>query len=382
MSRAPAACLLALVVLGSGCMSAPAEDGEAADVSVTSANEARVLSQDSIERAARAVTLRVRNTMCDGLATGSAVSFGGGTIVTNHHVIDEASTIEVQTWDGKTADASVSVAGLDHDIAVLRTNADVPVAPLRTERAEPGESVVLVGFPQGQRLQFWHGVVRDYVDGERFGEGGDVMRMDMRIEPGNSGGPVFDADGHLIGVAFAEELSNNLALAIPTEEVQEAIASPAAAPAPASCRAAPRAIDEPTPVVTMPQTSPAPVEAIDPCPSGLPAINVTGVGVTEGTILGTDITTYSIVARGNVVNDSTAAILVGSLTINFEGIEYPGFAELPTEMLMQPGLAPGASVPWESRPVEAMNRPTGPATATPRIWSWADPAYLTCMPHD
>lgn len=380
MSRAPAGRLLALVVFGSGCMSAPAENGEVADVSVTPATEARVLSQDSIERAARAVTLRVRNTTCDGLATGSAVSFGGGTIVTNHHVIDEASTIEVQTWDGKTADASVGVAGLDHDIAVLRTNADVPVAPLRTERAEPGESVVLVGFPQGQRLQFWHGVVRDYVDGERFGEGGDVLRMDMRIEPGNSGGPVFDADGHLVGVAFAEELRNNLALAIPTEEVQTAIASPAAAPALATC-SAPRAIDEPTPVVTRPQTSAAPVEAIDPCPSGLPAINVTGVEVSEGTIPGTDITTYSIVARGDVVNDSTAAILVGSLIISFEGVEYPGFAELPIEMATQPGLAPGASVPWEARPVEAMNRPTGPATATPSIWSWADPAYGPCMPH-
>lgn len=151
-----------------------------------------------------------------------------GTIATNHHVIDGAHEVRVELFDG-TELMRVELLASDEevDLALLRVDPKQLATPAvvveigDSEAVEVGEPVSVIGNPLGLDHTLTNGIVssRRIYEGERF------IQMSAPISPGNSGGPVFDRHGRVIGVSVAQMIGGqNLNLAVPVSQLRALIA--------------------------------------------------------------------------------------------------------------------------------------------------------------
>jgi len=143
-----------------------------------------------------------------------------GTVITNYHVIEDSYEAAVTTADG-TEYAVTGVVAWDAelDIAVLATEC-AGSTPLekRTDSVRPGEDVYAFGSPLGFTATFSDGIVSN---ARRRYEGMDYIQHTAPISHGNSGGPLLDGQGRVVGIVCAYfEGGQNLNLAIPIGEVE------------------------------------------------------------------------------------------------------------------------------------------------------------------
>jgi len=157
-----------------------------------------------------------------------------GYIVTNFHVIQNASRITVTLQDGTTWDARVVGAEPDKDLAVLKIDAPgEQLQPLQlgdSSLLEVGRKVVAIGNPFGLDTTMTVGVVSalgreiNSVTRRRIR---DVIQTDAAINPGNSGGPLLNSLGQLIGVNTAiyspSGASSGIGFAIPVNTVRQIV---------------------------------------------------------------------------------------------------------------------------------------------------------------
>ena len=140
-----------------------------------------------------------------------------GTIVTNEHVARFGS-LSVTLWDGRSFPAEIIARDARRDLAILRLAAsDLPAAPLGdSNRLRPGELVIAIGNPLGFMGALTAGVV--HAVGPLPGLGPRKwIQAGVRLAPGNSGGPLADASGNVIGVNTM--VAGRLGLAVPSNEV-------------------------------------------------------------------------------------------------------------------------------------------------------------------
>jgi S1-C subfamily serine protease len=177
-----------------------------------------------LEEQGRAVVLIAnlsRANVLQGFGSGFLVR-PNGVVVTNYHVIEAASTVVVKLIDGREF-AVVGAIALEpkSDLAVLKIDADnLPVVRLGDSAAiKVGERIVSVGNPLGLENTVTDGLLSairastDIVPG--FGVK-EIFQISAPISPGNSGGPLFNLRGEVIGVAFGMLLGGqNLNFAIP-----------------------------------------------------------------------------------------------------------------------------------------------------------------------
>ena len=128
-----------------------------------------------------------------------------GYIVTNHHVIEGASAISVLLFSEHSYDAELIGADRNTDIALLKIEADEPLQPVAfgdSDVVRVGESVIAIGNPRGLGFSVSSGIVsaRNRVLRNAFE---DFIQTDAAINMGNSGGPLFNMDGEVIGVNTA-----------------------------------------------------------------------------------------------------------------------------------------------------------------------------------
>ncbi|MFM7433811.1 MAG: trypsin-like peptidase domain-containing protein [Gammaproteobacteria bacterium] len=129
-----------------------------------------------------------------------------GQIVTNHHVIDNATTIRVQLADGRSAQAEIIGRDPDTDLALLKI--DLPNLPAirlgRSDLLNVGDVVLAIGNPIGLAQTVTQGIVsatgRDQLGIATFE---NFIQTDAPINPGNSGGALINTRGELIGVNTA-----------------------------------------------------------------------------------------------------------------------------------------------------------------------------------
>ncbi|MCB1970110.1 MAG: Do family serine endopeptidase [Geminicoccaceae bacterium] len=126
-----------------------------------------------------------------------------GHVVTNAHVVRQASKIEVVTHDGTVYPATLKGVDEKTDLAVLQIDAGKPtpyVAFADSDKVKVGERVVAVGNPFGLGGTVTSGIVS--ATGRELGAGpyDDFMQIDASINRGNSGGPTFNLDGQVVGV--------------------------------------------------------------------------------------------------------------------------------------------------------------------------------------
>ena len=190
------------------------------------------LSQDSFRRRAAAISVRVRNLSCDGVATGSGFAISAHTLVTNRHVVAAAEALEVETADGRTLRVTAARVGVLGDVAFVTVDDRLPVLADIKGSADEGNEIAAVGYPLGGPFTVARGVVVDSVDGTKFDIGGDVLRITAEVEPGNAGGPLLDRRGRVAGVVFAIEVATGFGLAIPMETVNSLVEKAGLEPVP------------------------------------------------------------------------------------------------------------------------------------------------------
>jgi S1-C subfamily serine protease len=171
---------------------------------------------DRIENAA--VTIRTTG----GHGSGFVVD-GSGYVITNEHVITGSSDVLVITNKGKFP-AKVLRSNPAKDVALLKIVDPVAIAGLEIARAPAkiGESIYVVGTPLDERLAF--SVSKGIISGRRKMRGQDLYQTDAAVNPGNSGGPVFNESGHVIavtvaGIFTADGASANINYLVPIGEV-------------------------------------------------------------------------------------------------------------------------------------------------------------------
>ena len=156
-----------------------------------------------------------------------------GFVVTNHHVIDGATSVKVTLYDGESYDATVIGSDSDYDIAVLKIDATglTPVTLGDSSLLNVGDHVLAVGNPLGElTFSASEGIASSVnrtinVSGIPF----NMIQVTCAVNPGNSGGPLFNAYGEVVGIVSAKysgtasssssETVEGLGFAIPINDV-------------------------------------------------------------------------------------------------------------------------------------------------------------------
>jgi len=141
-----------------------------------------------------------------------------GYILTNQHVIEQAGEIEVQLMDDRKFPAKVVGKDARTDLALLKVDASgLPVLPLGdSDKLEVGELVLAIGNPFGLEHSVSLGIVSR--KGRALGSAGtftDYIQTDASVNPGNSGGPLLNMRGEVIGINTAVIPNRQVAFAIP-----------------------------------------------------------------------------------------------------------------------------------------------------------------------
>jgi len=153
-------------------------------------------------------------------SAGSGVIWDSvGTVITNAHVLGAGEHL-VELWDGRSFRADVKAKDDVRDLAKLKLPATgLPAATFRMHAMRPGESVVAVGNPMGFTGALTTGIVHAAGPFPGLGRRPWVQAA-IRLAPGNSGGPLADAAGHVAGINTMI-VSGGIALAIPSAIVEE-----------------------------------------------------------------------------------------------------------------------------------------------------------------
>ena len=190
-----------------------------------------------VKHAAQEV-VKVASLGCGGIVTGSGIPLGNGYVATNAHVVSGTSSHSIQKPDGTSLRATVVYFDSERDVAVLYvpgfSDPGMTFGP-----ASRGTEGAVIGYPGGASEK----VVPAVVDGQVTAEGRDIYNQNLvarqifvlqaSVHPGNSGGPLIDLTGRVLGMVFATSASDpNQAYALTDDEIQPDIRDAEANPSP------------------------------------------------------------------------------------------------------------------------------------------------------
>jgi S1-C subfamily serine protease len=174
-----------------------------------------------------------------GVGTG-VVIVDKGIILTNLHVVQGAQRLEITFSDGMTTTAHVTSVKTEDDLAVLQAQKIpddmIAAAMASTADLRPGDHVVAVGFPFGIGPSVSAGVVSGLKREFKSPESGELMsnliQFDAAANPGNSGGPLVNADGEVVGIVTGilnpskQRVFIGIGFAVPIENAASAAGMP------------------------------------------------------------------------------------------------------------------------------------------------------------
>lgn len=197
-------------------------------ITPVAAPDTAIAADPDVLRAGRSV-VRVLSTACGLGIEGSGWAVAPGLIVTNAHVVAGAEDTTVTTQDGVELDATPVYYGSRNDLALLRVGANIPALPISAERPVGADAAVL-GYPENGPYALSParvGETRDTVSEDSYGRGPvdrEITALAGSVRSGNSGGPLVDPQGRVIGVVFATTTSGSPGgFAIPAELVKAAV---------------------------------------------------------------------------------------------------------------------------------------------------------------
>ena len=181
-----------------------------------------------------AVSTNIFGQQTESASSGSGFIYtADGYIVTNQHVVANASSINVTLYNGYTYPATLVGSDSDYDVAVLKIDAkDLPAVTLGSSTdVNVGDTVLAIGNPLGElTFSMSQGIVSCVnrainVEGTPF----NMIQVDASINPGNSGGPLMNLYGEVVGIvsakysSYANTTVEGLGFAIPINDVQSII---------------------------------------------------------------------------------------------------------------------------------------------------------------
>ena len=180
----------------------------------------------SVRKSIVVVTFTGRDGKRIGLGSGFVIS-PDGLIATNLHVIGEARPITVEFPESGKKYPVISIHASERslDLAIIKIDArDLPALKLGdSDSLKQGQAVVAVGNPYGLKQS----VVQGVVSGRRKIDGKPMIQLAIPIEPGNSGGPLLDADGNVQGILTLKSLiTQNLGFAVSINALKPLLAKP------------------------------------------------------------------------------------------------------------------------------------------------------------
>jgi regulator of sirC expression with transglutaminase-like and TPR domain len=170
------------------------------------------------------ITFTGRDGQRQGLGTGFVV--GDGLIATNLHVLGEGRHLAVQLAGGKRHDVTaVHASDRGLDLAVVRIDVKglTPLELGDADKIKVGQAVVALGNPQGLE----YSVVSGVVSGRRTIDNRNMIQLAIPVEEGNSGGPVLDRHGRVLGIVTMKSLvTANLGFAMPVNALKPLLTKP------------------------------------------------------------------------------------------------------------------------------------------------------------
>ena len=194
-------------------------------------NQAGLMSWSTIYNQLKDSVVLIQTNL--GLGSGFVYDTEGH-IITNHHVIEDAETIEVTFLDGNITSATVVGMDIYSDVAVIKIDSQVtklqPVVIGASSDLVVGEAVAAMGNPFGLSDTLTVGIV-SALEREMEAAGNyviiDVIQIDAAINPGNSGGPLVNSKGQVVGVNAAIQSETGtftgIGFAIPSDTVKREI---------------------------------------------------------------------------------------------------------------------------------------------------------------
>ncbi len=177
------------------------------------------------------VSIEVRNAYSIGYGTGFIVS-EKGYIVTNYHVVEGANKVSVTLYDESTYSAKVIGYEESNDLAIIKIEPEGKIESLvygKSSALSVGDDVYVIGNPLGDlTFTLTRGVVSALNRLIDTGSGFNInmFQTDAAINSGNSGGPVFDEHGFVVGIASAKYASSSiegLSFCVPIDDVRSMI---------------------------------------------------------------------------------------------------------------------------------------------------------------
>lgn len=154
------------------------------------------------------------------IAIGSGFYIDNGIIVTNYHVIKGANKISILNYDGKTIGVD-KILGFDValDIAILSVNTKNDYLPINKHGVTVGEEIYAIGSSLGLTDTFTNGIV---TNSYRYIEGSTFIQMNASISEGNSGGPLVNKYGEVMGINTSTYVNGqNLNLALEINQIYQ-----------------------------------------------------------------------------------------------------------------------------------------------------------------
>jgi S1-C subfamily serine protease len=181
---------------------------DAYSLAITSVVEETAEAVVHIEVSPSPANARVRNAGQRPVNTGSGFAISSdGFIVTNNHVIEQAGTIAVTLSDGKKIQAELKGTDPSTDLAVLKVYEPLKALSFAdSSLLKPGQIAIAIGNPYGLQQTVTAGVISALGRSLRASNGrliDDVIQTDAALNPGNSGGPLLNSQGLVIGVNTA-----------------------------------------------------------------------------------------------------------------------------------------------------------------------------------
>ncbi len=191
--------------------------------------KAGLLNVEKLAETAKASIVIIHHTGREGKRNGLGAGFivsADGLIATNLHVIGEGRPITVQLADGaKHEVVAVHASDRGHDLALIKIDVkNLKPLPLgNSNTLKPGQPIAALGHPQGLE----HSVVTGVLSGKREVDGISMLQIAMPIEQGNSGGPVLDQQGRVVGIVTMKSLvTANLGFAVPVSALKQIMDKP------------------------------------------------------------------------------------------------------------------------------------------------------------
>ena len=159
---------------------------------------AAVVASASISGAAQAA---------EDISSGSGVAVGDrGEVLTNAHVVDACAQIIVRSPPGDSATAQLIARDEKNDLAVVRTRPLSSVATFRDGKpVRAGDAIVVLGYPLSGLLATTANLTVGNVSAlAGLGDNSRYLQISAPVQPGNSGGPLLDGSGHLVGIVTAK----------------------------------------------------------------------------------------------------------------------------------------------------------------------------------